>query len=212
MTDSEQALLPITAFESATLAGFSALLDGVGRLDVLVVGAYDGGLLAARAAANGADVILTDADADRVNVARYRAQMSDTKIRVRGGSVTSWGPMTDAATVDLILAPWALAMEQDIVATLDGLSRLMRTDALMAVLLPHPAVTIEADGYFSSGVKQPPLHGWIEHAWYHRTLGEWSDLLDGAGLLLQQIHEVAPEHGSPPAHSGLVLIAGKQKW
>lgn len=109
--------------------------NGEGRR-VLELGCGDGSNAVALAR-QGARVIVVDSSAARLAVARNNAEASDVRIEFHHGDLADLA-FVRADQIDVCLAVYSLAEVGDVSRVFRQVHRVLRTEALFVISLPHP--------------------------------------------------------------------------
>lgn len=114
----------------------------------------------------------------------------------------------DLGRFDLVVANFSLLGEVSAVACVTAVAGKLTPDGRFVLQTVHPWVAV-GDGRYTSGWRAGSWDGlgdgFVETpAWYFRTLADWLDLLDRAGLVLANCIEPTGADGRPRS---LILIA-----
>ena len=111
---------------------------------ILELGCGDGGNAIALAR-QGARVIVVDSSAARLATARNNAESADVRIEFHHADLADLA-FVRADQIDLCLAVYSLAEVADVSRVFRQVHRVLRTEALFVISLPHPAaIMTEAD-------------------------------------------------------------------
>jgi SAM-dependent methyltransferase len=111
---------------------------------VLELGCGDGSNAIALAR-QGARVIVVDSSAARLSVARANAEAADVRIEFHHSDLADLA-FVRADQIDLCLAIYSLAEVADVSRVFRQVHRVLRTEALFVISLPHPLeMMVEAD-------------------------------------------------------------------
>jgi SAM-dependent methyltransferase len=201
------------ALEAQSLAAFAELARGAGRLDALVLGAFDGGMAARVAASEGATVALVDSDEPRLRAARSVAAERGASISIKKRSLGSLREAFDPGSFDLVLSHLALAREEDLRDALGAIGAVARTDCLFAFSLPHPCFAKSGGDYFADVRRDDDgVPDWMRGPLFHRPIGVVSEILRDAGFVLVGARDLPGDPARPLGTACLLFECGKEKW
>jgi len=211
-------LKPQTEHEIQALAVFEPLVSGLGGMDVLVIGLHDGGFLADALASVGATASAIDSDAARVLAAREASlsRRAQPGVHCKRAPVINhfplalWREKIEVHSHDAILSYLEVARLGDADAFFSILYRVLRTDGLAAVALPHPCFSVGAADYFGQA-EQIADEGWLTPPTFHRSITGYVDAAAKAGFQLRGLSE-HPGPSAAPHRAVLLLEFGKDKW
>jgi SAM-dependent methyltransferase len=177
------------------------LLGDVSGLSVLEIGC-GGGQAAIALARQGAQVTGLDFSAAQLLFARELAAQARVAVAFVQGKAEDLAPVATGAC-DLALSINTMQYVDEIAASLASCYRVLRPGGRLVFSLDHPLRTV----FFEEGeLSVLPTRSYFDAAplrwrWrstavtlqtYHRTVGEWVDLLAAAGLQLLRIVEPPP--------------------
>jgi SAM-dependent methyltransferase len=208
----EQLFEPANAFEAQAAAAFDEAATGIGRLDVLVLGALDGGLTARIAGRDGAGVALVDNDAGRVKRAKT-ASGEDLRVSYSKAWLGDLRERADPGSFDMALSHLALAREENFEEAIAAIYPLLRTDCLFAFTLPNPYLDapLEEDPLAPSRERPKGIEDWLDGPVFHRPIGELYLALRDAGFTLAAVRDFPGEPGRPET-ACLLFECGREKW
>lgn len=180
------------------------LLGDVAGQRILELGCGGGqcSIAFARQGALAAGIDLSD---EQIAFARRLATQHGVSVAFEQGDAVDlarFGP----ASFDIVFSAYALHYVPDMERCLDEVSRVLAAGGLLVFSLDHPFRELfwdeEADEDSLLAVRPYWRRGAVEWQWsgggpamrsFHRTIGDWVDLLHAAGLPVQRILEPEPQ-------------------
>ncbi len=179
------------------------LLGDVAGRRILELGC-GGGQCSIAFARQGAQVVGLDLSDEQIAFARRLAEEHSVTVDFRQGDATDLSRFA-AASFDIVFSTYALHYVAGIEACLAEAARVLAPGGLLVFSLDHPFREVfwdeDADEDSLLAVRSYWRRGAMEWQWtgggawmrsFHRTMGDWVDLLHAAGLRVQRILEPEP--------------------
>lgn len=188
------------------------LLGDVAGLRILELGC-GGGQCSIAFARQGASAVGIDLSDEQIAFARRLAVEQGVHVRFEQGDAADLSRFA-AASFDLVFSAYALQYVPAIEQCLAEAARVLAPGGRLAFSLDHPLREVfwdeDADEDSLVAVRSYWRRGPMEWQWtggearmrsFHRTVGDWVDLLHGAGLQVQRIVEPEPQFSNAEAIS-----------
>ncbi|MCS6843255.1 MAG: class I SAM-dependent methyltransferase [Caldilineales bacterium] len=180
------------------------LLGDVAGRRILELGC-GGGQCSIAFARQGAIAVGLDLSDEQLAFARRLARQHGVQVELHQGDAADLDRFADA-TFDIVFSAYALQYVEEIERCLAGVARVLVPGGLLVFSLDHPfrAVfwdekededsVVAARSYWLRGAMEWQFSGsgeWMRS--FHRTVGDWVDLLHAAGLAVRRILEPEPQ-------------------